>query len=208
MFRLSRWTSLVFRFAVRVVNLQRARLLLHRVPDSERTDARPDRGQIGRYAITSAFRTRIKRCATGRHEPLACPDPAGHPPPLMTASTPARMPFHFEASVVLPTSRVTWCVSGAASGWRDTNMHSCPSADSLAWIADPTSPVPPTRRMRTDRSFDRRPRHRKPLIKFLKVRTTKAGADAIISQGGTDELAAGSACPSKDRISGNDDACH
>jgi hypothetical protein len=63
------------------------------------------------------------------------------------------LPFR---SVGGPTiSRVMWCVLGAG-GWRDTNTHSGPSADSLAWIADRTSPVPPTRRMRIDWSFDRR----------------------------------------------------
>lgn len=34
--------------AMRVVNLQRPRLLLHRVPDLERTDASPDHRQTGR----------------------------------------------------------------------------------------------------------------------------------------------------------------
>jgi hypothetical protein len=40
--------SLVSRMAVRVVNLQRPRLLLHHVPELERTDASPDHRQIGR----------------------------------------------------------------------------------------------------------------------------------------------------------------
>ena len=56
--------------AVRVVNLPRPRLLLHLVPDLERTDASPDHRQIGRA------RQLLQRCRE-RHETVgsACNPP-------------------------------------------------------------------------------------------------------------------------------------
>lgn len=64
------------RMAMRVVNLQRPRLLLHRVPDLERADASPDHRQTGR-AWCSYFNDAVNGARHrfyGFNQPRQCGD--------------------------------------------------------------------------------------------------------------------------------------